>query len=139
MAGDSLGVLDQELEKLATYVGARPEITVNDLEALVGNNRERNVFELTDALARGDAPTALRLWERVLSTDRAAPFRAIGGLAWGIRKRLEGAADAMLEDQLIDLLEADLGSKTGLAGADRAVERFIVKHALAAKGVAAGG
>lgn len=167
--GDSLGVLDGELDKLATYVGERAVITAGDVDELVGNVREQAVFAVTDAIAEGDARTALRQWERVLATDRAAPGRAIGGLAWGIRKLL-GAHDAVaagtpvyalarqfftepaalearlarmsrrvLEDQLCDLLEADVAGKTGLSEVSRAVERFIIKHASAVRGTSTGG
>ena len=167
--GDSLGMLDQELDKLSTYVGERPNITIEDIDALVGNIREQTVFAVTDAMAEGDARTALHQWERVLATDRAAPGRAIGGLAWGIRRLLE-AHDAVangtpvhalarqfwtdpavleqrlrrvsrreLEDQLCDLLEADVASKTGLSEVSHAVERFIIKHVSAARRIGTGG
>ena len=167
--GDSLGVLDQELDKLTTYVGERPNITAEDVDVLVGNVREQRVFAITDAMAEGDARTALHQWERVLATDRAAPGRAIGGLAWGIRRLLE-AHDAVaggtpahrlaqqfrtkpeilerrlrrvsrrqLEDQLCDLLEADVASKTGASEVSRAVERFIIKHVSAARRTGTGG
>ena len=167
--GDSLGMLDQELDKLSTYVGERPDITAGDVDALVGNVREQTVFAITDAMAEGDARTALHQWERVLATDRAAPGRAIGGLAWGIRRLIE-AHDAVaggtpvhrlvrqfwtepevlerrlrrvsrrqLEDQLCDLLEADVASKTGASEVSRAVERFIIKHVSAAHRTGTGG
>lgn len=167
--GESLGIFDQELAKLSTYVAQRPDITVNDVDALVGNIREQAVFAITGAMADGDVRTALHQWERVLATDRAAPGRAIGGLAWGIRRLLE-AHDAVaggtpvanlarqywtepavlerrlrcvsrrqLEDQLCDLLEADLAAKTGLSEVGRAMERFIVKHTPAPRRTGTGG
>ncbi len=167
--GDSLGMLNQELDKLSTYVGKRPNITIEDMDALVGNIRAQTVFAITDAMAEGDVRTALHQWERVLATDRAAPGRAIGGLAWGIRRLLE-ALDAVasgtpvhalarqfwtepavleqrlrrvsrreLEDQLCDLLEADVASKTGRSEVSRAVEKFIIKHASAARRTGTGG
>jgi len=167
--GDSLGMLDAELSKLSTYVGARLNIATADVDALVGNIREQTVFAITDAMAEGDARTALHHWERVLATDRAVPGRAIGGLAYGIRRLLD-AHDAVangtsvhalarqfwtepavlerrlsrvsrrrLEDQLCDLLEADVASKTGLSEVSRAVERFIIKHVSAARRTGTGG
>ena len=161
--GDSLGILDAELSKLSTFVGERLSITLADVNALVGNVREQTVFAITDAMAEGDARTALYHWERVLATDRAAPGRAIGGLAWGIRRlldahdavaggtpvralarqfwtepdvlerRLHRLPRARLEDQLSDLLDADVASKTGLSDVNRAVERFIINHVSAAR------
>ncbi len=156
--GDDLGLLDSELGKLSLYVGERPEITTSDIEALVGRVREENIFGVTDAMAEGDLATAFAQWERVLATDRAAPARAVGGLAWGLRKllglkvqaesgvslatlsaqaytrsdllqrRLLAVTVESLEQQLCDLLEIDVGSKVGLCEVSSAVERFIIRH-----------
>jgi len=155
--GDSLSGIDTELAKLAAYVGDRAEITPQDIDAATGEHREEKVFAVLDAVADGDTVGALRAWEQVWATDRAAPGRAIGGLAWAVRnllrmrrgldngadigsvapkfadlkalgKRLERSSAKQLCDQQRDLLAADLASKTGLSTVDVAIERFIVKH-----------
>ncbi len=155
--GDSLAGIDTELAKLAAYVGDRAEITPQDIAAATGEHREEKVFVVLDAIADGDAVTALRAWEQVWATDRAAPGRALGGLAWAVRnllrmrrgldegtdlgkiapkfadlailrKRLARTSVERLHEQQRDLLAADLASKTGLSTVDVAVERFIVKH-----------
>ncbi len=156
--GDSLGAIDAELAKLASYVGDRTEITLQDIEAATGENRQEKVFGVMDAITSGDAAAGLRLWEQVLSTDRAAPEKAIGGLAWSARRllearrewehgaelgglarrlfadpqtlqrRLEQNSVAELLDMQRELLAADLESKTGLTTPEVAVERFIVRH-----------
>ncbi len=156
--GDSPGLLDAELSKLAIYAGDRSEITLEDVSALTGCIREEKIFAVTDALASGSTETALRNWEQVYATDRAAPARAIAGLAWGVRrllqarrdyeggtnvavlarrlytdpsvlqKRLDGFSARELEQQLRDLLMADQAIKTGLSTADTSVEKFIIKH-----------
>ena len=159
--GDSVGVLDAELSKLAVYVGDRGDITPADIDALTGHHREEKVFGVTDAIASGDAAGALRQWEQVLATDRAAPARAVAGLAWGIRRLLEARRDwenganlqelsrrlytdpsvlkrrlervtvEGLERQQRDLLEADLAVKTGASTVGSAVEKFILTHSTA--------
>jgi DNA polymerase-3 subunit delta len=91
LVGDDLGRLDMELSKLAAYVGSRAAIDETDVEELVGASRVELVFGVTDAIARRDGAEALRLWDRVVSSDRDAPFRAVGGLAWGIRRLAEAA------------------------------------------------
>ena len=156
--GDSPGVLDAELAKLAAYVGARAEVTPADIDTLTGHHREEKVFAVTDAMSAGDPKAALQHWEQVLSTDRAAPARAIAGLAWGVRRllqtrrdwdsgadlhqlarrlytdpavlrrRLERVTPEQLEEQQRDLLAADVAVKTGASTIDSAVEKFIVKH-----------
>jgi DNA polymerase-3 subunit delta len=159
--GNSQEALDAELVKLSLYVADRAEITTDDVSAVVGRYREQNVFAVMDAIAAGDTETALREWQRVLATDRAAPARAIGGLAWGLRRlidarrrldqgvrlealarenwtdvnvfrrRMQHANLRQLQDRLGDLLNADLQSKTGLGTVERTIERFIVKHCAA--------
>lgn len=164
--GDDVGRLDSEIAKLSAYVGDRNAITPADIAALTGLHREEKVFAVTDAISSGDVATALGHWEQVLATDRAAPARAIAGLAWGIRrllqtrreweagvsiyalskkmftdssvleKRLQRLSTAQLEEQLQDLLVADLAIKTGMSTAQTVIEKFIVKHSMA--GTAAG-
>jgi DNA polymerase-3 subunit delta len=158
MCGSELGVLDTEIAKLAMFVRDRSAITQQDIEALVGRHREEDVFGVIDAIAEGDAAKALAQWERVLATDRAAPARAIGGLAYGVRKlldlkqqaergasmfalskqafcsaevlerRLRMNSKKSLQQQLCDLMESDLASKTGLSTVPVAIERFIIRH-----------
>ena len=164
--GSAPGVLDAELAKLAAYVGERTEITPADIDTLTGQHREEKVFAVTDAMSSGDPQAALRHWEQVLATDRAAPGRAVAGLAWGVRRLLEarrdweGGADLpgiarrlytdpgtllrrlervttkQLQQQLKDLLAADVAVKTGASTIDAAIEKFIVKHSTFSRGAA---
>jgi DNA polymerase-3 subunit delta len=156
--GDAPGWLDTELAKLSTYVGERAEITAADVAELTGHHREEKVFAVLDAMASGDTATSLRQWEQVLATDRAAPGRAIAGLAWSVRRMAEAYADwktganlyslaakmftdpgtlkqrfervsaEQLAEQQADLLEADVAVKTGGSTVEVAIEKFIVKH-----------
>ena len=86
LVGESLGTLVEELEKLSLYVGDRPTITVEDVEALVGENRQLSAFEMIDALIKQDTGQAMALLERVLAQDRSAEYTIIGLLAWHIRR-----------------------------------------------------
>lgn len=86
LVGESLSRLTEELEKLSLYVGDRPTITIEDVEALVGQNRQLSVFEIVDALIKQDMAEALRLLERILEQDRDAEYTIIGLLAWYIRR-----------------------------------------------------
>lgn len=158
LIGDSLSHLDSEIGKLAMFVGDKPLIETRDVEALVGELREEKVFAVIDAMAAGDTRLAMHHWQRVLATDRAAPGRAIAGLAYSIRRlldckvrfeagepigglariafmppdklkqRLGAVSAAQLQRQLGDLMQADLTVKLGLGKLDAAVERFIVTH-----------
>lgn len=161
--GDSLGVLDAELGKLAAFVGSRGEITPDDVGSLTGQHREEKVFAVMDAIANGDTELALRNWEQVLATDRAAPARAIAGLAWKVRQLIDAHRECergvpvpsvarklytdpatlqrvlerftaeQFERQQKDLLEADLAIKTGASTIGAAIEKFIVRHTSTAR------
>ncbi|NLX23631.1 MAG: DNA polymerase III subunit delta [Phycisphaerae bacterium] len=88
LIGPELGQLDAELQKLTVYVNSRDRIDIGDVEALGGRCREEQVWGILSAIAAGDRAKALFLWEEVWQTDRAANGRAIGGLAYSVRRLL---------------------------------------------------
>ncbi|MFO0839998.1 MAG: DNA polymerase III subunit delta [Phycisphaerae bacterium] len=96
--GQEQGVLAGEIEKLALYVDKRSAITLADVDELVGLSREEKVFAVMDAAGQGDAARALSLWNQAVASDSAAPFKAVGGIAFVLRKWL--AARRMLRDGL---------------------------------------
>jgi DNA polymerase-3 subunit delta len=66
--GPNLRALNNEAEKLALYVGTRPEIEVADVDAIVTRTKQARAFALADALGDRDLPRLLRtldgeLWE----------------------------------------------------------------------------
>ncbi|MHC5110854.1 MAG: DNA polymerase III subunit delta [Planctomycetota bacterium] len=156
--GDTPGLLDAELAKLASYVGDRDQIQVADVEALCGQVRERKVFAVYDAMSNGDTRSAFREWEHMISHSKVVPEVVIGGLAVGPRRLLDAHCESarggnllgharscftsvdrlqqrlarldvrLLMNQQRDLLRADLACKTGRSTAERSVEKFIVKH-----------
>lgn len=89
LVGPQLGLLDMELCKLATYVAPRTQIGVKDVEQIVGESRAEVVFKIVDALCEGDAQGALELWDQVISHDKDAEYRAVGGLAYAVRRMAE--------------------------------------------------
>ncbi|HOB73896.1 MAG TPA: DNA polymerase III subunit delta [Phycisphaerae bacterium] len=88
LVGNDLGLLDGELWKLSLYVGERKRITTADVEALVGHQREEEIWGIMSAMAAGDESRALTLWEQVWQTDKAAEARAVAGIAYKVRQLL---------------------------------------------------
>lgn len=88
LIGGEQGALASEIEKLSLFVGERPSITENDVRDLVGQSREEKIFAVMDAALAGRAEQALSLWRAVLATDPAAAFKAVGGVAYVIRRLL---------------------------------------------------
>jgi DNA polymerase-3 subunit delta len=91
--GTNLVEVEGELEKLAGYLGDRDLADENDVAAIVSDTRIESVFDLTDALGRGDSSTALKLLDRLL-TEGQAPLMVLAMMTrhfrqmWKIREML---------------------------------------------------
>ncbi len=68
--GSNLRLLDQELDKLATYLGGAGTVGRDDVERLVSSVQEANVFHMVDALGNRDGRRALRLLHHLLDEGR---------------------------------------------------------------------
>lgn len=68
-AGHHTGILCQELDKLALYIGERGEITKIDIERVGIPLIETTVFAMLDAIATGKTAEALLKLKEVLSQD----------------------------------------------------------------------
>jgi len=66
VVGADLRLLDQEIAKLVTYVGAERAITGADVDAVVPYVQAAIVFDLVDALGRRDGRTAAQTLHRLL-------------------------------------------------------------------------
>jgi len=84
-AGPELARLSMALEQLALFVGARASITLEDVEALVPETRQRSVFELTRAIGEGDVTRALRTLANMFR-NREPPLRVQFMLARQLRQ-----------------------------------------------------
>jgi len=81
----SLGLLDQELAKLAVYVGDRASITAADVDVLVGRSRNAETFKIFDEIGRGNAGEALATLQRLLAGG-ADPIQILGAFSWQLRR-----------------------------------------------------
>jgi DNA polymerase-3 subunit delta len=86
VAGD-IDRLVRELEKLASYVGERFEVTVADVEAVSVRFSQADIFELMDAIGQKDAATALRLLDGMVGegSERGEFLGFLGMLARQLR------------------------------------------------------
>jgi len=85
LAGKDLGLLEQELAKLASFVGDRTEIDVEDVRALVGGWRTETTFAMARELHAGNLGAALGHLDRLLAAGEA-PQRILGGVNFVYRK-----------------------------------------------------
>lgn len=85
LAGAGLGLLEQELGKVAAYVGDRPRITPDDVRQLVGGWKAETTWTMLDAVRDGDPSTALTCLQKLLTAGEAGP-KLLGGISFVFRK-----------------------------------------------------
>ncbi len=89
-AGSDTERLEQEIKKLGAYAG-NATVTAADVRALVNGAIEADVFELTQAVVRKDARTAVATLERLLA-DGNAVQQILALLLWQFRVLLFASA-----------------------------------------------
>ncbi|MBP85322.1 MAG: DNA polymerase III subunit delta [Planctomycetaceae bacterium] len=85
ITGPELGLLDQELSKLALFAGEGGKIDVQMVRDVVGGWRTNTIWELIDAAADGDSGAALRQLDRLLQAGEH-PVALFGQIAWSLRR-----------------------------------------------------
>lgn len=69
VSGSELGIIDNELKKLASYIEGKKKIDVSDVEGVVGRSRVYSVFNLIDAIGERKAGQALLILKNMLNDD----------------------------------------------------------------------
>lgn len=85
LVGEEPGLLDQELSKVAAYVGDRKRITLDDVRVLVGGWRTETTWAMTDAVRDDRLPDALAALDQLLVAGEA-PQKLLGGISFVFRK-----------------------------------------------------
>ena len=85
LAGDQLGMLDTELAKLASYVGNKGKIDINDVKSLVGGWRTETTWAMNDAARDDDLNFALNALDQLLTAGEP-PVKLLGGITYTFRK-----------------------------------------------------
>ncbi len=75
--GNDLSRIQNEIEKLAVNLGARKNITEDDIENYIGVSKEFNVFELQDAIAKKELSKTIRIIQYFEANPKAAPIQMI--------------------------------------------------------------
>lgn len=74
--GGDLYNIATELEKLIAYTGTRAEVTVEDVLAVCVLQTENRIFDIVDAVERGDRKTALRFYFDLIAM-KESPLRIL--------------------------------------------------------------
>lgn len=85
LVGDDLGVLDQEIAKLAVYVGTGQPITAKAVDELVGQSRLETAWQMLDQLSAGQGGAALETLHQLLRQGDDV-HKILGAMSWQLRK-----------------------------------------------------
>lgn len=123
LVGADMGLLDQEILKLAIYVGERKRIETEDVDRLVGNNRAENTWKIFDAIAAGQSDKALAMLDRLLEQGDQ-PLKIMGAFSMQLR-RLAQAARLVSHGSSLGSALAQVGVPPfGLKGAEQQVRHL---------------
>ncbi len=82
---NDMGLLDQELAKLAALAGPQGTITADLVHQAVGGWRAKTAWDMLDAALRGDAPAALAQLDRLLLAGEV-PVALLAQIAASLRR-----------------------------------------------------
>jgi DNA polymerase-3 subunit delta len=102
LVGVEMGQLDQELNKLATYVGEASRIEAADVDQLVGDSRAEKTFEIFVLIGNGETGKALTMLDRLLDQGED-PLKLLGAFSWQLRRLVQASR---LQQQKIPPAEA---------------------------------
>ncbi len=104
LVGTEMGLLDQELLKLAIYVGDRKRIEVEDVDKLVGRSRAENTWIIFDAIGAGKSKEALTILDHLFDQGEE-PIRMLGAFSMQLRRLAQAYRLTMLGKPLTVALE----------------------------------
>jgi DNA polymerase-3 subunit delta len=103
LAGDGLTLLQQEVAKLAAFVGDAIEITRDDVPKVVGGWRTETTWVMLDAVRDGQPGKAIEALDKLLKSGDA-PQKILGGVTFTFRKFAEATERARTGTPLRDAL-----------------------------------
>src|SRR5262249_1904879 len=118
LIGADMGQLDQELTKLALYVGPADRIDSGDVDKLVGCSRAENTWKIFDAIAQGQPAEALAILDRALDQGEE-PIRILGAFSMQLRRLAQAARLAQMGQPLRAALEQVGVSSYNLKGCEQ--------------------
>jgi DNA polymerase-3 subunit delta len=90
LVGADMGQLDQDIAKLAVYVGSAAQISDDDVDKLVGFSREENTWKIFDAIGAGQIAQALMLLDHLFDQGED-PHRMMGAFSSQLRRLAQAA------------------------------------------------
>jgi DNA polymerase-3 subunit delta len=125
LVGPSMGLLDQELGKLAVAVGTKADISATDVERMVGRSKAADAFRILDAIGEGKPGAALSIVEELFS-EGEDPMAVMARL-WGSLRQLATIGRLIAEGHPLGPAMDAAGVPKNWEAKRRSVER-LVRH-----------
>jgi DNA polymerase-3 subunit delta len=90
LVGPQMGLLDQELSKLAAYAGSAGRIDAPDVDHLVGQSRTENTWKIFDLIGEAKPGEAVAFLDRLLDQGEE-PIRLLGAFSMQLRRVAQAA------------------------------------------------
>jgi DNA polymerase-3 subunit delta len=130
LVGPDMGLLDQEILKLAIYVGDNDTIAAADVDRLVGNSRTENTWQIFDLIGQGQTAAALRFLQRLLEQGDE-PMRILGAFGMQLRRLAQAARLATAQNMGLSSALATAGVPPfATKGAEAQLRHLTRKRAL---------
>jgi len=116
LAGTSLGLLDQELAKLAAFVGSATAISEQDVEQVTGRSSAAETFKIFDAIGQGRSAEAISILHGLFDQGEE-PIRILGAFSWQLRRLAQAgrlARQGMSVTQALDSLNVPPFARRGV-------------------------
>lgn len=123
LAGNGLGVLQQELSKLVSLVGDAPTITSEDVRQAVGDWRTQTTWGMLDAVRDGNVSEAVASLDNLMSAGEPAQ-KIMGGITFVFRKFAEATEIARQTRDLRGALNSAGVFPSGVAAAETYLRRI---------------
>lgn len=85
LVGPDMGLLDQELTKLAIYAGEAARVDSGDVDRLVGSSRMESTWKIFDAIGAGNTGEALTILDRLFEQGDE-PLKILGAFSMQLRR-----------------------------------------------------
>lgn len=135
-AGPDIMRLRKDVETLVLFVGDAQAVTERDVRLVVGAAQQFDDWAVTNAIAAGDAPAALR-HVQLMVENGSSPFQMLGQLGWWVRTKMTQVAPDRVGSAVRALFRADAESKLG-RNPQVVLERLVVELCGPARRGAAG-
>jgi len=124
-AGPDIVRLRKDIDTLVLFVGDAPAVSAQDVRLVVGAAQQFDDWAVTNAIAAGDAATALRHVQLMIENG-ASPFQMLGQIGWWVRSRMVQSAPQRVAASIRALYRADGASKLG-RNPQVVLERLVVE------------